>query len=217
VSPSRSVSRSCELPRSEGARRRARASSKQRCQSLWTDSSPVQTGAQQTLGCTTGSGMVTPPAASTRHSRCPKPAPSSFDQGVTTLGAVIAGRRTYELANARGGRGPMPALPLFIVSQRAADDVPESDPPYTFVTDGVDAAVAKARTAAAGKDRAPNGRKHRAASDPGRPARRTRPQPRTSGARGRCAAAGAPAASQARGDTSVDAPGVTHLTYRVTR
>jgi len=30
--------------------------------------------------------------------------------------------------------------------------VPTSDPPYTFVTDGIDRAVEQARTAAAGKD-----------------------------------------------------------------
>jgi hypothetical protein len=42
----------------------------------------------------------------------------------------------------------MPGLPLFIVADRRSDSVPEGDPPYTFVTDGVEAAVARARSVA---------------------------------------------------------------------
>jgi dihydrofolate reductase len=75
-----------------------------------------------------------------------------FDQSLATLGAVIAGRRTYELSNAWGGRGPMRGMPLFVVTHRAPDSVPEGDPPYTCVTDGVEAAVARARAAAGDKD-----------------------------------------------------------------
>jgi dihydrofolate reductase len=67
-----------------------------------------------------------------------------FDEGVSTLGAVIAGRRTYDLAEAWGGRGPMPGLPLLVVTHRPPETTPDSDPPYTFVTDGVEAAVARA-------------------------------------------------------------------------
>lgn len=75
-----------------------------------------------------------------------------FDEGVSAVGAVIAGRRTYDVSGAWGGSGPMPGIPLFVITHRAPDAVPAGDPPYRFVTDGIEAAVEKARAAAAGKD-----------------------------------------------------------------
>jgi dihydrofolate reductase len=81
-----------------------------------------------------------------------KPSLDFFDRGVSRLGGVVAGRRTYDVSDAWGGRGPMPGLPLFVVTHRAPDFVPEADPPYTFVTDGVEAAVAQAQAVAGDKD-----------------------------------------------------------------
>jgi dihydrofolate reductase len=75
-----------------------------------------------------------------------------FDEGVARIGAVIAGRRTYDISEAWGGSGPMPGVPLFVVTHRVPDTVPSGDPPYTFVTAGIERAVEQARTAAAGKD-----------------------------------------------------------------
>jgi dihydrofolate reductase len=75
-----------------------------------------------------------------------------FDEGVGRVGAVIAGRRTYDISEAWGGRGPMPGVPLFVLTHHVPDAVPAGDPPYTFVTDGIQRAVEQARTAAAGKD-----------------------------------------------------------------
>ncbi len=84
--------------------------------------------------------------------RMSKPSAEFFDEGVGTIGAVVAGRRTYDVSNAWGGRGPMPGLPLFVVTHAAPDAAPSGDPPYTFVTGGVEAAVAQARTAAGDRD-----------------------------------------------------------------
>jgi dihydrofolate reductase len=81
-----------------------------------------------------------------------RPSAEFFDQGVAATGAVVAGRRTYDLSQAWGGRGPIPGCPLFVVTHRAPETVPPADPPYTFVTDGIESAVAQARAAAAGKN-----------------------------------------------------------------
>jgi dihydrofolate reductase len=81
-----------------------------------------------------------------------RPSAEFFDEGVTQLGAVIAGRRTYDVSESWGGHGPMPGLPLFVVTHRAPASVPAGNPPYTFVADGVEAAVGQARAAARGKD-----------------------------------------------------------------
>jgi dihydrofolate reductase len=75
-----------------------------------------------------------------------------FDEGVGGTGAVIAGRRTYEVSEAWGGRGAIPGLPLFVVTHRVPEVVPAGDPPYTFVTDGVEAAVELAQAAAGRKN-----------------------------------------------------------------
>jgi dihydrofolate reductase len=64
------------------------------------------------------------------------------------VGAVVAGRWTYEAARHWGGENPW-SLPFFIVTHR-----PEEQPPgdaFVFV-DGVEAAVERAREAAGEKD-----------------------------------------------------------------
>ena len=67
---------------------------------------------------------------------------------LTRIGAVVAGRWTYEAAGHWGGENPW-KLPLFIVTHR-----PEEEPEgagFTFVS-GVQEAVEQARPAADGKD-----------------------------------------------------------------
>jgi dihydrofolate reductase len=46
----------------------------------------------------------------------------------------------------------MPGIPLFVVTHQVPEEVPAGDPPYTFVTEGVERAVELARSAADGKD-----------------------------------------------------------------
>jgi dihydrofolate reductase len=48
--------------------------------------------------------------------------------------------------------GPLPGVPLFIMTHQSPDNVPDADPPYTFITSGIGAAVAQARSAAGDKD-----------------------------------------------------------------
>ena len=76
-----------------------------------------------------------------------------FDEYAGRVGAVITGRRTYDVSEAWGGSGPLPGAPLFVLTHRVPDTVPTGDPPYTFVTEGgIERAVEQARTAAGGKD-----------------------------------------------------------------
>ena len=42
------------------------------------------------------------------------------------------------------GRGPIPGLPLVVLTHRVPGSVPAGDPPYTFVTDGIGRAVERA-------------------------------------------------------------------------
>jgi dihydrofolate reductase len=75
-----------------------------------------------------------------------------FDEFAGKHGAVITGRRTYDIADAWGGSGPFPGAPLFVVTHHVPDTIPAGDPPYTFVTDGIEHAVELAKAAAGAKD-----------------------------------------------------------------
>src|SRR5215207_11043265 len=103
-------------------------------------------------GSSPGSATATPPAATTPGFKMSAVSAAFFDQAVSGVDAVIAGRRTYDISEAWGGSGPMPGIPLFVLTHHIPDTVPAGDPPYTFVTDGIERAVEQARTAAAGKD-----------------------------------------------------------------
>jgi dihydrofolate reductase len=76
----------------------------------------------------------------------------AFDGFIARIGAVISGRRTYDVSNGWDGEGEVPGAPLFVVTHHIPDQVPVADPPYTFVTDGITSAVRQALAAAAGKD-----------------------------------------------------------------
>src|SRR5215510_11697777 len=70
-----------------------------------------------------------------------------FDEVVESTGAVVTGRRTYDIANAWGGNGPVPGVPLFVLTHRVPHDVPSGTSSYTFVTEGVERAISEAKAA----------------------------------------------------------------------
>jgi dihydrofolate reductase len=68
---------------------------------------------------------------------------------VNETGAVIMGRRTYDNSiEAWGGKGPLGEVPCFVLTHRPPTSV---DPVFTFVTDGVEGALAQAQQAAGDK------------------------------------------------------------------
>ena len=72
---------------------------------------------------------------------------------IGTIGALIAGRRLFNVAHGWNGAHPVGA-PVFVVTHRAPtpDEWPHRDAPFTFVTDGVERAIAKAKAVAGDKD-----------------------------------------------------------------
>ena len=74
--------------------------------------------------------------------------------GVAGLGASIAGRETYDTSVPWwGADGPSGEArrPLFVVTHQAPESSPDNGV-YTFVTDGLDSALAQATAAADGRD-----------------------------------------------------------------
>jgi dihydrofolate reductase len=77
-----------------------------------------------------------------------------FVQGGTaaTIGAVVAGRRTYDLVSGWGGTHPVGPVPVFVLSGSTPEDVPKGELAFTFVGDGAASAVRQAQAVAEGRD-----------------------------------------------------------------
>jgi len=81
--------------------------------------------------------------------RLSEPSARVFDDLARRVGAVVAGRNTYEDSDHFGGGSPHPAARLFVVSHRPAPEITERQ---TLVTTGIADAIAAARDAAGDKD-----------------------------------------------------------------
>jgi dihydrofolate reductase len=63
------------------------------------------------------------------------------------VGAMLTGRRTFERADGWGGRHPW-GIPAFVVTHEVPDGWPRPGSTVEFVTDGIENAVARAKSAA---------------------------------------------------------------------
>jgi dihydrofolate reductase len=79
------------------------------------------------------------------------PASAEVLQEVHTVGALVTGRRTFDIANAWGGRHPVD-VPVFVVTHMVPQEWVYEGSPFTFVTDGVESAVEKAKEVAGDKN-----------------------------------------------------------------
>jgi dihydrofolate reductase len=71
-------------------------------------------------------------------------------QAHSTTGALVTGRRTFDITNGWGGRPPL-GVPTFVVTHTVPQEWVYEGSPFTFVTDGVESAVEKAKEAAGDK------------------------------------------------------------------
>jgi hypothetical protein len=138
---------------------------------------------------------------------------------IARVGAVITGRRTYDIARAWAGQGEVPGAPLFVLTHRVPDQIPPTAVPYTFVTDGIASAARQALAAAAGKDvRLMGASIIQQCLQAGLLDELTIEWcPPCSAAASACSTAWNPAPSASTWSGSSTALGVTHLTYQVTR
>lgn len=68
-------------------------------------------------------------------------------EALTSVGALICGRRLFDVTNGWGGRHPI-GCPVIVVTHSVPAGWPRAGVPFTFVTDGVESAVAKAKALA---------------------------------------------------------------------
>ena len=81
--------------------------------------------------------------------RLSKPSADVFDPLAARVGAIVAGRNTYEDSDHFGGGSPHPAARLFVLSHRPAPDLTDRQ---TLITTGIADAITAGRQAAGDKD-----------------------------------------------------------------
>jgi dihydrofolate reductase len=69
-------------------------------------------------------------------------------------GAFVFGRRTYDITSGWGGRHPVDGRPVFVLTHRPPppETVPQGPSNLTFITDGIESAIRRARAVAGGRD-----------------------------------------------------------------
>lgn len=67
-------------------------------------------------------------------------------------GAMISGRRLYDITHGWDGSHPLGLFPVFVVTHDVPDHVPAGTTRFTFITDGIASAVAQAKAAAGDKN-----------------------------------------------------------------
>ena len=99
-----------------------------------------------------GNGDVTVPTADPRLTFHVSEASAAHLRGMLgNVGALISGRRLFDVAEGWGGNHPVGA-PVFVVTHTAPQGWPHDDAPFTFVTEGgVEQAVAQAKAVAGDK------------------------------------------------------------------
>ena len=73
-----------------------------------------------------------------------------IEDSLKTTGAMVAGRRMFDVAGAWDGHPPF--VPCFIVTHTVPQEWVKEGSPFTFVTDGVESAIAQAKAVAGDKN-----------------------------------------------------------------
>lgn len=68
-----------------------------------------------------------------------------------SAGALVTGRRTFDVSEAWGGHPPL-GVPCFVLTHRAPQEWVKKGSPFTFVADGIESAVAQAKVVAGNKN-----------------------------------------------------------------
>jgi len=74
-----------------------------------------------------------------------------FTETMGQTGVIVSGRRMFDVAGAWGGKHPMD-VPVVVVTHTVPQEWDYEGSPFTFITEGVQAAVEKAQEIAGGKN-----------------------------------------------------------------
>jgi len=74
-----------------------------------------------------------------------------FEEAIRSTGAIVSGRRMFDVASAWGGKHPLGA-PVIVVTHKPPQEWVYEGSPFIFVTEGVESAIEKARAIAGDKN-----------------------------------------------------------------
>jgi len=72
------------------------------------------------------------------------------EDAANTVGALVYGRRTFDIAHAWGGKHPLD-VPMVILTHTVPQEWVKPGSPFTFVTDGIESAIEQAKKIAGNK------------------------------------------------------------------
>jgi len=75
-----------------------------------------------------------------------------FREGIRSVGVIVSGRRTFDIADGWGGRHPLDVPVLVVTHTPPQEWVARGGSAITFVTDGVESAIRQAKDIAGEKD-----------------------------------------------------------------
>jgi dihydrofolate reductase len=97
-----------------------------------------------------GNGDVEVPTASPELTMRMTPVSAAHFRAVTEMtGALVVGRKLFDVTHGWGGRHPLDK-PVVVLTHNPPEDWPQ-DTPFTFVTEGIEAAIEQAKTLAGDK------------------------------------------------------------------
>lgn len=76
---------------------------------------------------------------------------ANLDKAIASSGALVTGRRTFDIAHAWGGQHPI-NLPIVVLTHHVPQEWVKEGSPFTFVTDGIESAIQQARVLASDKN-----------------------------------------------------------------
>jgi dihydrofolate reductase len=79
------------------------------------------------------------------------PTAQYLDETRETTGALVFGRRTFDLTGGWGGKHPLD-VPVFVLSSSVPPEWVDEGSPFTFVADGLESALDQAKSVAGNKN-----------------------------------------------------------------
>jgi dihydrofolate reductase len=104
-------------------------------------------GVEQLFGWYGSGGVAVPTPGSEMTFHTSEASAGHLRDLLDGIGAIISGRRMFDVADGWGGSHPLGA-PVFVVTHNVPPGWPRDGAPFTFVTDGIESAVAQAKTTA---------------------------------------------------------------------
>jgi dihydrofolate reductase len=69
-----------------------------------------------------------------------------------STGAIVAGRRVYDITAGWGGNHPIRGVPVYVLSHDIPETIPRGGTEFTFISEGIEVAVQEAKRSAGDKD-----------------------------------------------------------------